>query len=31
MLIAIAINTPMENNLIEDYCHSMTFFKKAIH
>lgn len=28
MLIAIAVNSPMENNLIEDYCHSMTFFLK---
>lgn len=27
-LIAIAVNTPMENTLIEDYCHSMTFLKK---
>jgi len=29
MLIAIAVNTPMENHLIEDYCHSMTFLKKT--
>lgn len=31
MLIAIAVNTSMEKNLIEDYCHSMTFFKITIH
>lgn len=29
MLIAFAVNTHMENNLIEDYCPSMTFLKKT--
>lgn len=29
MLIAIAVNTSMGNNLIEDYCRSITFFLKS--
>lgn len=29
MLIAIAVNTSMGNNLIEDYCRSITFFFKV--